>query len=98
VPLPRERTIQYEGCVWTSNSAALTLLGAGRLLLWLLWSTVNPWNESLRIVSNIDEDSLNVDQQLKVAQIHALLAIGQELSLIQDSGINPDWSQSDRIV
>lgn len=38
------------------------------------------------------EHNLTVDQRLKVAQIKALLSIGQELSLIQDQGINPEWS------
>jgi hypothetical protein len=38
------------------------------------------------------------DQKLKIAEIKALLAIGQELSAIQNDGINPDWSQHDRDV
>lgn len=32
------------------------------------------------------------EQQLKIAEIKALLAIGQELSLIHHQGINPIYS------
>ena len=45
---------------------------------------------------DLDFDNLTLDQKLKVAEIKALLAIGQELSLIQDSGINPKWSARSR--
>jgi hypothetical protein len=44
-------------------------------------------------IQEAGEHNLTLDQRLKVAQIKALLSIGQELSLIQDQGINPEWSQ-----
>ncbi|MEV2239561.1 hypothetical protein [Micromonospora sp. NPDC049891] len=37
-------------------------------------------------------DGLTVDQQLKVAEIKALLSISQELSKIHHHGINPDYN------
>lgn len=57
----------------------------------------NLWNDALSDVNEFDgmRESLTTDQKLKIAEIKALLAIGQELSLIQDSGINPDWSRRD---
>ena len=33
------------------------------------------------------------DQLLQIALVEALLSIGQELSLIQDQGVNPEFSQ-----
>jgi hypothetical protein len=52
------------------------------------------WHDAADEVYEIARtEDLTVDQKLKVAEIKALLSIGQELSLIQDSGINPDWSQ-----
>lgn len=58
------------------------------------------WASAFDDMNKIDLNSgdLNLDQQLKLAEIKALLAIGQELSLIQDGGINPSWRQSDRRV
>jgi hypothetical protein len=61
------------------------------------------WTAAFDDMNRIDRDygdlrDLTLDQKLKVAEIKALLAIGQELSLIQDSGINPEWSQRDREV
>jgi len=44
------------------------------------------------------QHQLTEDQKLKVAEIKVLLAIGQELSIIQERGINPEWSQTDRTV
>lgn len=38
-------------------------------------------------------ESLTVDQQLKVAEIKALLSISQELSRIHNEGINPNFAQ-----
>ena len=49
-------------------------------------------NEAIRESAD-EREMLTVDQRLKVAEIKALLSIGQELSLIQDQGINPEWSQ-----
>jgi hypothetical protein len=37
---------------------------------------------------------LTVDQQLKVAEIKALLSISQELSKIHHHGVNPDYSSA----
>lgn len=36
-------------------------------------------------------DHLTIDQQLKVAQVGALLAIAEELSAIRHQGINPEF-------
>ncbi|CAJ1505660.1 hypothetical protein [[Mycobacterium] burgundiense] len=36
-------------------------------------------------------DHLTIDQQLKVAQIGALLSISEELSAIRHQGINPEF-------
>lgn len=41
-----------------------------------------------------DVKHLSVDQQLKVCEIKALLAISQELNQIQHNGINIDGNQS----
>jgi hypothetical protein len=38
------------------------------------------------------EDHLTLDQQMQMAQIKALLSIGQELSRIHHEGINPAYS------
>ncbi|WP_158087106.1 hypothetical protein [Mycobacterium aquaticum] len=51
------------------------------------------WTDAFDTMNTIDPKGLNTDQKLKLAEIKALLAIGQELGLIQDSGINPAWSQ-----
>lgn len=37
------------------------------------------------------DEELTVDQKLKVAEIKALLSIGQELSIIHNEGINPAY-------
>jgi hypothetical protein len=57
-------------------------------------ATMDLWTDAFDDMNKIDlrYDELTLDQQLKIAEIKALLAIGQELSLIQDSGINPKWS------
>jgi hypothetical protein len=39
-------------------------------------------------------NELTIDQQLKVAEIKALLSISQELSRIHHDGINPEYSPS----
>jgi hypothetical protein len=53
---------------------------------------MNMWADAFDAMNAIDSgpDSgkLNVDQQLKLAQIKALLSISQELSKIQDEGIS----------
>lgn len=52
------------------------------------------WNEAHKDANKIEEqwgDSLDVDQQLKLAEVKALLAIGQELSGIRHAGINPEY-------
>jgi len=55
---------------------------------------MNMWTDAFDDMNKIDlkYDELSLDQQLKVVEIKALLAIGAELSLIQDSGINPKWT------
>ena len=53
---------------------------------------LNLWASAADDVDRLSEmDSLTVDQQLKIAEIRALLAIGRELSLIQNQGIRPEW-------
>jgi len=53
---------------------------------------LNLWSSAADDVDRLSEmDSLTVDQQLKIAEIRALLAIGRELSLIQNQGIRPEW-------
>lgn len=56
------------------------------------------WTEAFDDMNKIDLkfDDLDTDQQLKLIQIKALLALGQELSMIQDQGVNPEWSQRDQ--
>lgn len=55
---------------------------------------MNLWNQVHDDVHRIERDEeLSVDQRLKVAEILAMLTISQELSMIQDQGINPEWSQ-----
>lgn len=51
------------------------------------------WSDAYDDMNKIDLrfDSLSLDQQLKVAEIKALLAIGQELSKIHHEGINPEY-------
>ena len=46
---------------------------------------MNYWYEALNDVSQIEREvtSLTVDQQLKVAEIKALLAIGQDLNALR---------------
>ncbi len=67
-------------------------------------ATLDMWHEAaeeIRAVHLIENDRLSVDQRLKLAEIKALLAIGQELDLlvtglqlsqIRDRGTNPDGS------
>jgi hypothetical protein len=41
-----------------------------------------------------DIGHLTIDQQLKVAEVAALLSIAQELSAIHHAGINPEYDPS----
>jgi hypothetical protein len=61
---------------------------------------MNLWTSAFDDMNAIDraQYAKTDDQKLKIAEIKALLAIGQELSAIQNDGINPDWSQHDRDV
>jgi hypothetical protein len=61
---------------------------------------VELWTSAFDDMNEIDraQHQLTEDQKLKVAEIKALLAIGPELSIIQERGINPEWSQTDRTV
>lgn len=53
---------------------------------------MNLWSAAADHVDTLGEsDGLTIDQQLKIAEIRALLAIGRELSLIQHQGIRPEW-------
>jgi hypothetical protein len=38
-----------------------------------------------------DVEHMTIDQQLKVAEVAALLSISQELSAIHHAGINPEY-------
>lgn len=53
------------------------------------------WHEAADALTEaIDSEKsgrLSTDQLLKVAEIKALLAIGQELSAIHHDGINPEY-------
>lgn len=42
-------------------------------------------------VLEADADAMSVDQRLKLAEVKALLAIGQELSRIHHDGISPEY-------
>lgn len=53
---------------------------------------LNLWSDSADHVDRLSEvENLTIDQQFKIAEIRALLAIGRELSLIQNQGIRPEW-------
>lgn len=41
---------------------------------------MNMWTEAFDTLQRIPKEDLTIDQQLKVAEIRALLAIGQDLS------------------
>lgn len=53
------------------------------------------WSDAFDSMNAIDsgpnQSSLTVDQQLKLAEIKALLSISQELSKIHHHGVNPDF-------
>jgi hypothetical protein len=57
---------------------------------------MNLWHDALDTLNSTvphgDFDGLTVDQRLQVAEIKALLAIGQELSRIHHEGINPHYT------
>lgn len=52
------------------------------------------WHEAADAMNALDRESddMSLDQRLKLAEIKALLAIGQELSMIHHEGINPQYS------
>lgn len=54
---------------------------------------MNMWADAFDDLNDIDRkrDELSVDQLLKIAEVKALLAIGQELSSIHQHGINPEF-------
>lgn len=58
---------------------------------------MNLWSEAYSAMSAVENryevESLTLDQELKLAEIKALLAIGQELSLIHHEGVNPEYSR-----
>lgn len=51
------------------------------------------WNALVQAVGGdmTELDHLSTDQKLKAAEVAALLSISQELSQIQQQGINPDF-------
>ncbi len=51
------------------------------------------WSDAFDDMNALDRDSeqFTVDQRLKLAEVKALLAIGQELSGIHHAGINPNY-------
>jgi hypothetical protein len=57
---------------------------------------VDLWADAFDAMNAIEsrEDHLTLDQQMQMAQIKALLAIGQELSGIHHAGINPEYNSS----
>jgi hypothetical protein len=57
---------------------------------------VNLWADAFDAMNAIEsrEDHLTLDQQMQMAHIKALLAIGQELSGIHHAGINPEYTAS----
>lgn len=61
----------------------------------------NAWDALIKAIATSQErdnatfgqhESLSVDQQLKAAEVAALLSISQELSAIRHEGINPKFS------
>lgn len=54
---------------------------------------MNLWNMAFDDMNALDgsADDMTIDQRLKLAEIKALLAIGQELSKIHHEGINPEY-------
>ncbi|MEV6898345.1 hypothetical protein [Amycolatopsis sp. NPDC051372] len=53
------------------------------------------WHEAVDELNAIDAEhgeSFTIDQKHKHVEVMALLSIAQELSRIQDQGINPKWS------
>jgi len=58
---------------------------------------MNLWADAFDSMNAIDSNThltLTLDQKLKLAEIKALLAIGQELNGIHHNGINPDFTAS----
>jgi len=55
-------------------------------------NTMAVWHDAFDAMNELDRhEQLTVDQQLKLAEIKALIAIGQELSMIHHEGINPEY-------
>lgn len=53
---------------------------------------MNVWNDAFDSMTAIDSrDDLTLSEQIKIVEIKALLAIGQELSLIHHQGINGEY-------
>lgn len=57
-----------------------------------MWSIAHDSLDDARRAAGAEP--LTVDQQLKVAEIQALLSISQELSQIHHEGINPEYRQN----
>jgi hypothetical protein len=56
---------------------------------------MNVWNMAFDAWNELDrEKRLSTDQRVTQANTLALLAIGQELSLIRHQGINPEFDAS----
>lgn len=54
---------------------------------------MNLWYMAFDDMNALDakSESMSIDQLLKLAEIKALLSIGQELSKIHTQGINPEY-------
>ena len=52
------------------------------------------WHDADDDIYKLNEqaETMNVDQRLELAELKALLAIGQELSGIRHGGVNPNYS------
>jgi hypothetical protein len=55
----------------------------------------NLFTEAFDHLNNLEtrKHGFTPEQSLKVAEVKALLAIAQELQIIQEHGINPEYSQ-----
>jgi hypothetical protein len=55
----------------------------------------NLFTEAFDHLNSVESDShgYTLEQSLQIAEVKALLAIAQELQIIQEHGINPEYSQ-----
>lgn len=50
------------------------------------------WHDAADDMNKLDDETLTWEKRAKVAELKALLAIGQELSRIHNEGINPEYN------